>query len=102
MRRFGAVAPALLRSQRAPTGGATLTDEVVMDGWIVSDAVVLGGKPRIRGTRISVEFILELVASGASRDDIVRAYPSLPAEAVAAAIRGADRTEGTPRGTPVD
>lgn len=87
MRRFGAVAPALLRNQRAPTGGATLTYEVVMDSWIVSDAAVLGGKPRIRGTRLSVEFILELVASGASRDDIVRAYPSLSAEAVAAAIR---------------
>ena len=36
----------------------------------------------IKGTRISVEFILELVASGASVKDIVAAYPDLPEEAV--------------------
>ncbi len=62
-----------------------------MDGWIVSDAAVLGGKPRVRGTRISVEFIMELVASGASRDDVVRAYPALTSEAVAAAVNYAAR-----------
>ncbi len=48
---------------------------------------VLGGKPCIKGTRISVEFILDLVASGASRDDIVRAYPHLSAVAVEEAVR---------------
>ncbi len=54
---------------------------------IVSDAEVLGGKPCIRGTRISVEFILELVASGASRDDVVRTYPQLRVEDVEQALR---------------
>lgn len=49
---------------------------------IVSDSAILAGKPCIKGTRISVEFILELAASGASRDDIVRAYPQLTAEDV--------------------
>ena len=49
---------------------------------IVSVPSVLGGKPCIRGTRISVEFILELIASGASRDDIIRAWPNLTAEDV--------------------
>jgi uncharacterized protein (DUF433 family) len=44
---------------------------------IESRPEVLGGKPCIKGTRISVEFILELAASGASRDDMVRAYPHL-------------------------
>lgn len=63
-----------------------------MDTWIVSDAAVLGGKPRVRGTRLSVEFIMELVASGASRDDVVRAYPALTPEAVAAALTYAART----------
>ncbi len=48
---------------------------------------VLGGKPCLRGTRISVEFLLELVASGASRDDILRAYPQLAAEDVEEALR---------------
>jgi uncharacterized protein (DUF433 family) len=53
----------------------------------VSDAAVLGGKPCIDGTRISVEFVLELVASGASRDEIIRRYPFLAAEAVEDALR---------------
>ena len=48
---------------------------------------VLGGKPSIKGTRISVEFILELVASGASRSDILRAYPHLAAEDVEEALQ---------------
>ena len=47
---------------------------------------ILGGKPCIRGTRISVEFILELVASGSSVNDIVSAYPHLEKEAVQQAI----------------
>ena len=45
----------------------------------------------IRGTRISVEFLLELVAGGASRDDIVRTYPHLTSEDVEEALRYAAR-----------
>jgi len=44
---------------------------------ISSDPTILGGKPIIRGTRISVELILEWVASGATRDDIVHKHPQL-------------------------
>ena len=54
---------------------------------IVSNPAILGGKPCIKGTRISVEFILELVASGASRDDIIKAYPHLTAEDVEQVLR---------------
>ncbi len=54
---------------------------------IVSNPGILGGKPCIKGTRISVEFLLELVASGAGRDDILRAYPHLSAEDVEDALR---------------
>ncbi len=54
---------------------------------IVSDPAILGGKPCVKGTRLSVEFILELVASGASRDDIVGKYPQLSAEDVEQAVR---------------
>jgi uncharacterized protein (DUF433 family) len=53
---------------------------------IVSNPEILGGKPCIKGTRISVEFILELVASGGSVDDIVKAYPHLTKEGVQQAI----------------
>ncbi|MBK7474842.1 MAG: DUF433 domain-containing protein [Haliscomenobacter sp.] len=55
--------------------------------YIATNPQVLGGKPIIKGTRISVEFILELVASGASVKDIVAAYPDLPEEAVKEAMR---------------
>jgi uncharacterized protein (DUF433 family) len=58
---------------------------------IVSDASVLGGKPCIRGTRISVEFILELIASGASRDDILRGWPNLSVEDIEEAVLYAAR-----------
>lgn len=44
---------------------------------IVSNPAILGGKPIIRGTRISVELILEWIASGATRDDILRKHPHL-------------------------
>ena len=55
--------------------------------WIVSDPGTLGGKPCIRGTRISVQFILELMATGASVEDIRRTYPHIPQEGIAAAIQ---------------
>jgi uncharacterized protein (DUF433 family) len=48
---------------------------------------ILSGKPHIQGTRLSVEFILELFASGASRDDVIKSYPQLTSEAVEEAIR---------------
>ncbi|MGO9111178.1 MAG: DUF433 domain-containing protein [Thermoguttaceae bacterium] len=54
---------------------------------IESRPSVLGGKPCIKGTRISVEFILELAASGASRNEVVRAYPHLAAEDVEEALQ---------------
>lgn len=53
---------------------------------ITSNPEILRGKPIIKGTRISVEFIMELVADGASRDDIVSAYPHVTKEDVEQAI----------------
>lgn len=58
---------------------------------ISTDLAVLGGKPCIKGTRISVEFILELIASGASRDDVVKAYPHLTPQDIEQAVRYAAR-----------
>ena len=54
---------------------------------IVTDPAILGGKPVVRGTRISVEHILELIASGATVDDIARTYPALVKEDVIAAVQ---------------
>lgn len=57
-----------------------------MSTRIVFNPAVLGDKPCIKRTRISVEMILEWVASGASHDDIVKPYPELTAENVEEAI----------------
>ncbi len=53
-----------------------------MKHWIVSDKEHLGGAPRVRGTRISVAFLLECLAAGMSFGEIVRAYPTLKTEAI--------------------
>ncbi len=58
-----------------------------MESRIVTDPAILAGKPCIRGTRMSVEFILELIASGATTGDIVKAYPHLTPDDVAAAVQ---------------
>jgi uncharacterized protein (DUF433 family) len=58
---------------------------------IVSSPDILGGKPCIKGTRISVEFILELLASGGDRASIMRSYPHLSAQDIDQAIRFAAR-----------
>ena len=52
---------------------------------IHSDKNILGGKPVIKGTRISVEFLLELIGGGWSQDRIVAEYPHLKVEDIRAA-----------------
>jgi uncharacterized protein (DUF433 family) len=53
---------------------------------ITSDPGIMVGKPIIAGTRITVELILEKLASGDSIADILDAYPHLTYEGVEAAI----------------
>ena len=55
--------------------------------WIVRDSEHLGGKPRIRGTRISVAFLLESLAADMSIQEIVEAYPTLTEDAVRGALQ---------------
>ncbi|MCB0070592.1 MAG: DUF433 domain-containing protein [Caldilineaceae bacterium] len=47
---------------------------------------VLGGKPCIRGLRISVDMILALLAKGASEQEILEDYPELEREDLRAAL----------------
>jgi uncharacterized protein (DUF433 family) len=53
---------------------------------IVSDPNVMMGKPTIRGTRITVEHILEKLAAGETVDQVVSAHPKLTPDAVHAAL----------------
>ena len=58
---------------------------------ITEDPAILGGKPCIKGTRISVDFLLELLAQGASQEDVLKAYPHLSSEDLEQAVRYAAR-----------
>jgi uncharacterized protein (DUF433 family) len=51
---------------------------------ITIDAEVLAGKPIIKGTRISVEFIVDLVGRGWSVERILREYDHLTPEDIQA------------------
>ena len=53
---------------------------------ITANREVLGGKPVIKGTRISVEFILELLASGVTESEILQDYPHLTKEDIHACL----------------
>jgi uncharacterized protein (DUF433 family) len=55
--------------------------------YITFDPKILGGKSLIRGTRLCVEFIMELFASGASKADILRSYPHLHPESIDEVLR---------------
>ena len=53
---------------------------------ITVDPQVCGGKPCIRGTRIWVSLILDLLAAGTAEQDILLEYPSLAHDDIMAAI----------------
>lgn len=53
---------------------------------ITIDAAVLAGKPVIRGTRLAVEFVIGLLADGWSHADVLRQYPGLVEEDIAACL----------------
>ena len=58
-----------------------------MFSHIAYNPEILSGKPHIVGTRLSIEFILELFASGATKDEVLKAYPQLTTEAVEEALK---------------
>jgi uncharacterized protein (DUF433 family) len=53
---------------------------------ITVDPAILVGKPIIKGTRISVELILDRVADGWTMEDILISYPHITREDVLAAL----------------
>ena len=61
---------------------------------IVSDPGIMLGKPVVRGTRITVELILEKLGAGETIEQLLEAPPHLSPEAVLAAIAFAGRAFG--------
>jgi len=61
------------------------------EGLIMSDPDILNGKPIVKGTRISVGLILQCLASGMSKEDILRGYPTLTREGLESALDFAAR-----------
>ena len=74
---------------------------------IVTDPEILGGKPIIRGTRISVQLVLEQLADNPDTAELFNAYPDLTLADVKAALTyagdlvdGAEVTPAPRRRTP--
>jgi len=61
---------------------------------ITFDPKVMGGRACIRGMRITVSLVVNLVANGMSTDDIIREYPDLQPEDVRQALSYASALAG--------
>lgn len=62
--------------------------------YIVSNPKILAGKPIIKGTRISVQLILEWLATGGTIDTILEEYPHIPREGIVEALIYASKFMG--------
>ena len=58
-----------------------------MEARISSDPRIFNGKPIIRGLRISVEMILDLMSQGLTAEEILSEYPMLETEDLSACLR---------------
>lgn len=54
--------------------------------YITCDPAILGGKPTLKGTRLSIEFVLELLAGGWGGPAIRDNYPNLTEERIRAVL----------------
>ena len=55
-------------------------------GLITSDPNVMMGKPVVKGTRITVELILEKMSAGETVEELLSAHPRLSEDAIRAAL----------------
>ena len=59
---------------------------IIEPSRITLDPQVLAGKPVIRGTRLSVEFVIGLMAEGCSEANIIANYPGITHEDIIACL----------------
>ena len=64
---------------------------------ITLDAAVLAGKPVIRNTRLSVDFVVGLLGQGWTEADILRNYPGVTRDDIAACLQYASEILGAER-----
>lgn len=69
---------------------------------ITIDPTILVGKPILRGTRIAVEFLIELLAEKWTHQQILESYPQLSDEDIQAALHYAAETLKRERVYPVE
>jgi uncharacterized protein (DUF433 family) len=62
-----------------------MTDPILLKR-ITADPEIFGGKPIIRGMRISVELVLSLLAQGETSEDVLADYPDLEADDIRACV----------------
>ena len=60
-----------------------------MENRITSHPGIFGGKPVIRGLRVSVEMVLDLLSQGMTPEEILSEYPVLEKEDISACLRHA-------------
>jgi len=76
-----------------------MTEKEMLDRIVVNPKVMVG-KPVIKGTRLTVEFILGLLAQGTTREEILQEYQGLEVEDVQAcllfAMKSLERTDFMP------
>ena len=65
---------------------AKLASHPPLDGLIIEDFRLLGGKPALFGTRLSVEQLLEERAAGCTPEQLLKSYPTLYPRGVEAAL----------------
>lgn len=64
--------------------------------WIVHHPDLLGGKPAIKGMRISVAMVLESLAIGMTAEDLAEDYPGFPKESIPEVLTFAARQASLP------
>lgn len=63
-----------------------------MENLIASNPKIMFGKPVIKGTRITVELILEKIGNGETVDHILSSYPHLSREQILACVKFAGKS----------
>ncbi|MCC7290931.1 MAG: DUF433 domain-containing protein [Phycisphaerales bacterium] len=71
---------------------ATTAPPVNWRDHVVCDPAILCGKPSLKGTRLSIEFVLEMLAADWDRESLRRNYPNLTEERIRAVLAYAAET----------